>query len=175
MANKLSGFYYFLSILPPFRNRTEYLVLGEAFSRQHSGSSSAAFSNTNKMHRGCQRLSGQPLKFLSTRVREVVQNSDPAAPKASGDRLCLFVFLFQPGFSVGVNPPAVLPSDGGKTAPLPPASQPLRFPLRLNEAFAVSHIVGIQHQSVYWSPCGSKLPPPQNSPSVHGISNETVQ
>lgn len=146
--------------MPPFRNRREYLVLGEAFSRQHSGWSSAAFSNTNKMRHGCQRLSGKPLKFLSTRVREVVQNSDPAAPKASGGRLCLFVFLFQPGFSVGVNPPAVLPSAGGETAPLPPESPPPRSPLGLNEVFAVSHIVGIQHQSVYWSPCGSKLPPP---------------
>lgn len=135
-------------------------MLGEAFSRQHSGCSSAAFSNTNKMRHSCQRLCGKPLKFLSTRVREVVQNSDPAAPNASGGRLCLFVFLFQPGFSVGVDPPAVLPADRGKRAPLPPASPPLRSPLGPNEVFAVSHIVGIQHQSVYWSPCGSKLPPP---------------
>lgn len=155
-------------------------MLGEALSRQHSGWSGAAFSNTSKMLHSCQQLSGKPLKSLSTRVREVVQNSDPVALEVSGGRLCLFVFLFQPHFSAGVQPPAVLPSDRGKTAP-----QPARLPLGPNQVFAASHIVGIQHQPVYCSPCGSKLPPPfffiflpffpHNSPSVHGMSNETVQ
>jgi len=37
------------------------------------------------------------------------------------------------------------------------APQQLRFPLGLTEVFAVSHIVGIQHQPVYWSPCGFSL------------------
>lgn len=43
------------------------------------------------------------------------------------------------------------------------APQWLRFPLGLTEVFAVFHIVGIQHQPVYWSPCGSSLSLPSSS------------
>lgn len=62
------------------------------------------------------------------------------------------------------------------------APQRLRFPLGLTEVFAVFHIVGIQHQPVYWSPCGSSLSPPppppffvhvfppfHNIPSLYGV------
>lgn len=117
---------------------------------------------------GCQRLSSTP-------VGEVAQNSDPAALEVSGGRLCLFVFCFQPRFSAGVRPPAVLPSDRGKQHP----SQPPRPPLRSTRVFAAARIVGIQHPSVYWSQCGSKRSPPGFSFSLFFffccLANKTVE
>lgn len=87
----------------------------------------------------------------------------PAAPKLSRAG-CLFVSVLWSCFLLlcGVNPPTVvLPSEPEKHGPAATVAQArwrLRFPLGLTEVFAVSHIVGIQHQPVYWSPCGFSLP-----------------
>ena len=59
-----------------------------------AGSTAAAFPNTDETRRSCQQPSGEPLKLLSTRVRELVQKSHPAALKGSGGPaalVCVFV------------------------------------------------------------------------------------
>lgn len=159
----------------------------EAFYWQQGGWSGIAYkNNTNKMHSSHQQPSGKPLKFLSTQGHEVVQNFDPTAPKLNEVGCVCLCFCSSPASRssvVSTHPPSSHQTQG--TQPcchIAQAPQRLRFPLGLNEVFSVSHIVGIQHQSVYWSPCSSSLSPSflflfylslffsfHNTPSLHGI------
>lgn len=102
----------------PFRNRRDYLVLGEALSRQRSSGGGGCCC-------ACQQLSSKPPKFLSTHVCELVQNSRPVALRGSGGRLCLFVLLVPAPLPplVSSHPPSSRQTGvwgGGKPAPLPP-------------------------------------------------------
>ncbi len=123
---------------------------------REGGGSGVAYTNTDKMH-----SSSRPLKFLSTSGHDVVQNFHPAAPKLSGAGCVCLCFCSSPASCssvVSTRPPSSHQTQG--TQPCchsAQAPQRLRFPLGLTEVFAVSHIVGIQHQPVYWSPCGFSL------------------
>lgn len=118
-------------------------------------------TNTDKMHSSHQQPSSKPLKFLSTQGHDVVQNFHPAAPKLSRAGCVCLCFCSSPASRssvVSTRPPSSHQTQG--TQPCchsTQAPQRLRFPLGLTEVFAVSHIVGIQHQPVYWSPCGFSL------------------
>lgn len=116
-----------------------------------------------------QRQPPPPPKLLSPRVGQVVRSSDPAGLGASGARLCLFVCVaaLRLCWCPATRRPAVRREGGGGS----------KASSRTSQVVAASHIVGIQHQSVYWS---SKLPPPfffffgiflpfspLNSPSAH--------
>lgn len=85
----------------------------------------------------------------------------PAAPKLSRPGCVCLCFCSSPASRssvVSTRPPSSHQTQG--TQPCchsAQAPQRLRFPLGLTEVFAVSHIVGIQHQPVYWSPCGFSL------------------
>lgn len=110
---------------------------------------------------GSSGSSNTPLKSLSTQGHEVVQISDPAAPRVSRAGCVCLCFCSSPASRssvVSTRPPSSHQARG--TQPCchsAQAPQRLRFPLGLSEVFAVSHIVGIQHQPVYWSPCGCSL------------------
>lgn len=116
------------------------------------------------MHSSHQQPNSKLLKFLSTQGHDVVQSFHPASQKVSSAGCVCLCFCSSPAscsLLVSTCPPPSRQTQG--TQPCCHSAQEpqrLRFPLGLTEAFAVSHIVGIQHQPVYWSPCGFSLSPP---------------
>lgn len=122
----------------------------------------------------------KPLKFLSTQGLWRCPGFSPSSSRAErgrqagrqAGRLCLFVFRLQPLLPVALwcQPAHRPPRQTGGTQACchsVQAPQRLRFPLGLSQVFAVSHIVGIQHQPVYWSPCG--FSPPPTHPLIHPL------
>lgn len=131
--------------------------------QQDGWSGFAASKNTNMMHSSRRQPSSKPLQFLSTQGHEVVQIFDPAAPNLSRAGCVCLCFCSSPASRssvVSTRPPSSHQTQGTQSCcHSVQAPQRLRFPLGLNEVFAVSHIVGIQHQPVYCSLCGSSLSP----------------
>lgn len=93
-----------------------------------------------------------------------VQNFHPAACSKKWAGLAVFVCVAAPAPAscssvVSTHPLSspISPRETRACCHSAQAPQRLRFPLGLTEVLAVSHIVGIQHQPVYWSPCGFSL------------------
>lgn len=131
--------------------------------------------------------SSKPLKYLSSRaaIWSRIFILRLQAPSGAGC-VCLCVCSSPASCSsaVSTRPPSSRQTCGTQPRCHSTAQAPqwLRFPLGLTEVFAVFHIVGIQHQPVYWSPCGSSLslpsssflcacffPPFHNIPSLYGV------
>lgn len=124
----------------------------------------AASTNTDKMHSSHPRPSGEP--------PEILVNTGPwrcpgfsSLPLQNWAGLAVFVCVSAPAPASRSSVVSTRPLSSHQTRGTQPcchsaqAPQRLRFPLGLTEVFAVSHIVGIQHQPVYWSPCGFSLFP----------------
>lgn len=112
------------------------------------------------MHSSPQLLGGKSLKFLSTQGHEVVLEFWSHSSESERVWLCVCLcFCSSPASRCSVvstrpqsshQTPVTQPRCHGAQAP-----QQLRLPPGQNEVFAVSHVVGIQHQPVYWSPCSA--------------------
>lgn len=155
------------------------------------------------MHSSHPRPSGEPPEILvNTGPWRCPEFSSLLLQKWAG--LAVFVCVSAPAPASRSSVVSTRPLSSHQTRGTQPcchsaqAPQRLRFPLGLTEVFAVSHIVGIQHQPVYWSPCGFSLFPSlrpslppcflflsffffscHNTPSLHTypaliLSNETA-
>lgn len=112
--------------------------------------------------------SSKPLKYLSSRAAIWSRIFILRLQAPSGAGCVCLCFCSSPAScssAVSTRPPSSRQTCGTQPRCHSAAQAPqwLRFPLGLTEVFAVFHIVGIQHQPVYWSPCGSSLSLPSSS------------